>query len=232
MTEFGKTEFLTNIQDEKALEIIENLKILMINSPQKHLPALRSLVTSSYSLSELNNLGFNMTKSKFEYSNKKIKDNKKITLNKNTNKNYSLKKEIIKKILAYVLKYCSETSQASNKKIGSINKDIEKEMNEYSTKIKYSLSKTKKEIYEDMKLKNEISISVSTFYKLVPNNIIKSKKKNKKCNICNIKKSLDKKKIECKATDSNVLESLENDLKLLTNTKVFMFIKIKNIKMI
>ena len=76
MTEFGKTEFLPNIQDEKALEIIENLKILMKNSPQKHLPALRSLVTSSYSLSELNNLGFNMTKSKFEYS-KEIKDNKK-----------------------------------------------------------------------------------------------------------------------------------------------------------
>ena len=49
-------------------------------------------------------------------------------------------------------------------------------MNEYSTKIKYSLSKTKKEMYEDMKLKNEISISVSTFYKLTPNNIIKSKK--------------------------------------------------------
>ena len=70
MTEFGKTEFLPNIQDEKALEIIENLKILMINSPQKHLPALRSLVTSSYSLSELNNLGFNMTKIKFEYSKK------------------------------------------------------------------------------------------------------------------------------------------------------------------
>ena len=154
MTEFGKPEFLPNIQDEKALEIIENLKILMKNSPQKHLPDLRSLVTSSYSLSELNNLGFNMTKSEFEYS-KKIKNNKKITLNKKTNKNenYSLKKEIIKKILAYVLKYCSETSQASNKKIGNIYKDIEKEMNEYSTKIKYSLSKTKKEIHEDMKLK-------------------------------------------------------------------------------
>ena len=81
MTEFGKTKFLPNIQDEKALEIIENLKILMKNSPQKHLPALRSLVISSYSLSELNNLGFNMTKSEFEYS-KKIKNNKKITLNK------------------------------------------------------------------------------------------------------------------------------------------------------
>ena len=74
-----------------------------------------------------------------------IRNNKKITLNKKTNKNenYSLKKEIIKKILAYVLKYCSETSQASNKKIGIIYKDIEKEMNEYFTKIKYSLSKTK-----------------------------------------------------------------------------------------
>ena len=113
----------------------------------------------------------------------KIKDNKKIILNKKTNKNknYSLKREIIKKLLAYVLKYCSETSQASNKKIGNIYKDIEKEMNEYSTKIKYSLSKTKKEIYEDMKLKNEISISVSTFYKLIPNNIIKSKKRTAIC---------------------------------------------------
>ena len=91
MTEFGKTEFLPNIQDEKALEIIKNLKILMKNSPQKHLPALSSLVTSSYYLSELNNLGFNMTKSEFEYSKKR---QKKITLNKKTNKNqnYSFKK--------------------------------------------------------------------------------------------------------------------------------------------
>ena len=67
-------------------------------------------------------------------------------------------------------------------------------MNEYSTKIKYSLSKAKKEICEDMKLKNEISISVSTFYKLVPNNIIKIKKRTDMCNICNIKKLLEKKK--------------------------------------
>ena len=117
MTGFGNPKFLPNIQNEKAFEIIENLKILMKNSPQKHLPALRSLVISSYSLSELNNLGFNMTKSEFENS----KKSKKITLNKKTNKNenYSLKKEIIKKILAYVLKYCFEKSQASNKKIGN-----------------------------------------------------------------------------------------------------------------
>ena len=58
MTEFGKTEFLPNNQDKKTLEIIENLKFLMKNYPQKHLPALRSLFTSSYSLSEINNLGF------------------------------------------------------------------------------------------------------------------------------------------------------------------------------
>ena len=32
MTEFGKTEFLPNTQDEIALEIIENLKLLMKNS--------------------------------------------------------------------------------------------------------------------------------------------------------------------------------------------------------
>ena len=46
-----------------------------------------------------------------------------------------------------------------------------------------------------MKLKNEISISVSTFYKLLPNNITKSKKRTDMCNIFNIKKSLEKKKI-------------------------------------
>ena len=51
-------------------------------------------------------------------------------------------------------------------------------MSEYSTEIKYSLLKTKKEIYESMKIKNEITISLSTYYKLIPKNIIKSKKTN------------------------------------------------------
>ena len=72
-----------------------------------------------------------------------------------------------------------------------------------------------------MRLKNEISISVSTFYKLIPNNIIKNKKRTDMCNICNIKKSLEKKKIECKATDSNVLETLENDLKIIDQHQSF-----------
>ena len=41
------------------------------------------------------------------------------------------------------------------------------------------------------------------------------------CNICNIKKSIEKKKIECKATDSNVLETLENDLKIIYQHQSF-----------
>ena len=41
------------------------------------------------------------------------------------------------------------------------------------------------------------------------------------CNICNTKKSLEKKKIECKATDSNVLETLENDLKIIDKHQSF-----------
>ena len=45
-----------------------------------------------------------------------------------------------------------------------------------------------------MALNNEISGSISTFYKLIPNNIIKSKKKTDMCNICNLKKSLEKNK--------------------------------------
>lgn len=69
-----------------------------------------------------------------------------------------------------------------------IYEELQKELSEYSTKIKYSLLKTKKEIYEDMKIKNNISISLSTFYKLIPNNIIKSKKQTDMCNICNLKK--------------------------------------------
>ena len=67
-TEFGKTNFLPLTQNTKADEFLENLKELMQNSPSKHLPALRSLVTSSYSLSELLNLGFKMTKNEYTYS--------------------------------------------------------------------------------------------------------------------------------------------------------------------
>ena len=62
-------------------------------------------------------------------------------------------------------------------------------MSEYSTEIKYSLLKTKKEIYETMITEKEISISISTYYKLIPKNIIKSKKQTDMCNICNLKKT-------------------------------------------
>lgn len=79
------------------------------------------------------------------------------------------------------------TSQFTKKSPGNIFEEIEKELSQYSTKIKYSLSKTKKEIYESMKIKNEISVSISTFYKLIPKNIIKSKKQTDMCNICNKK---------------------------------------------
>ena len=72
-----------------------------------------------------------------------------------------------------------------------------------------------------MKLKKEISISVSTFYKLILNNIITIKKRTDMCDICNTKKSLEKKKIECKATDSNFLETLENDLKIIDKHQSF-----------
>ena len=47
----------------------------------------------------------------------------------------------------------------------------------HTTKIKFSLLKTKTEIYENMKINNEISILISLFYRPIPNDIIKSKKK-------------------------------------------------------
>ena len=75
-TEFGKSKFLPITQNEKAHEFLENLKELMINSPPNHLPALRSLVTSSYSFKELLDLGFKITKNEYTYS-KKIKNTKK-----------------------------------------------------------------------------------------------------------------------------------------------------------
>lgn len=144
-TEFGKAQFLPTIQNQKGNEFIENLKDLMKSSPQKHLPALQSLVTSSYSLKELNDMGFNITKSEFEYS-RKINKNKNVSLNKKSqkNNNYSLKKEITKKIIKKLLENSFETSQFTKKVPEKIYKDIEKEMSNYSTEIKYSLLKTKK----------------------------------------------------------------------------------------
>lgn len=45
-------------------------------------------------------------------------------------------------------------------------------------------------------MNNSISISISTYYKLIPKNIIKSKKETDICNICNSKKILEKTKDE------------------------------------
>ena len=67
-------------------------------------------------------------------------------------------------------------------------------MPEYSTKIKFSITKTKKEIYEKMFFNNEIFMPQKTFYKLIPSNFIMSKKETDKCNICTSFKSLQKKK--------------------------------------
>ena len=75
-TKFGRNYFLPAAQSTKSDDFLENLKELILSSPSKHLPALRSLVTSNYSLKELNNLGFDMTKNEYTYS-KKIKNIKK-----------------------------------------------------------------------------------------------------------------------------------------------------------
>lgn len=74
-TEFGKKEILPIIKDAKSTQVLENIKDLMKSSPQKHLPSLRSLVSDSYSLRELLDMGFKMTKNEYTYS-KKIKNKK------------------------------------------------------------------------------------------------------------------------------------------------------------
>ena len=71
-TAFGRTNFLQIHQKDRNFELIDNLKSLMKSSPAKHLPALCSLVTPIYSLKELEDLGFHMTKNEYTYS-KKIK---------------------------------------------------------------------------------------------------------------------------------------------------------------
>lgn len=64
-----------------------------------------------------------------------------------------------------------------------------------------------------MKIKNEITISLSTYYKLIPNNIIKSKKQTDMCNICDLKKSLEIKKNNCREREMIVPESITESLK-------------------
>ena len=54
-----------------------------------------------------------------------------------------------------ISKNSSCKSQCTLKSPGKIYEEIEKEMTNYSTKIKYSLLKTKKEIYENMKINNK-----------------------------------------------------------------------------
>ena len=163
-----------------------------------------------------------MTKNEYTYS-KKIKNIKKTTLNNinKKNKKNSVKKENIKKIIKAILNNSFNISQPTKKSPGKIYEEIEKEINNYSTKIKYSLLKTRKEIYENMVLNNEISISISTFYKLVPNNIIKSKKLTDMCNICNLKKSLEKTKNSCTSNNTPVPEIIENDLMAISQHEKF-----------
>ena len=63
-----------------------------------------------------------------------------------------------------------------------------------------------------MKIKNNISISLSTFYKLIPNNIIKSKKQTDMCNIYNLKKSLEMKKKDLSIKKLPLPKSIKENL--------------------
>ena len=72
-----------------------------------------------------------------------------------------------------------------------------------------------------MKIKNEISISISTFYKLIPNNIIKSKKQTDMCNICNLEKSLEKQIEQNTKTGLQVPKPIENNLQTIKQHKEF-----------
>ena len=128
-----------------------------------------------------------------------------------------------------ILKNSSCTSQCTVKSPGKIYEEVEKKMFNYSTKIKYSLLKTKKEVYENMKINNEISISISSFYKLIPNNIIKSKKQTDMCNICNLEKSLEKNKNDCLENDIEVPDIINRDLDSINQHNYSIMINTKSI---
>ena len=72
-----------------------------------------------------------------------------------------------------------------------------------------------------MKINNEISISISSFYKLIPNNIIKSKKQTDMCNICNLEKSLEKNKNHCLENNIEVPDIINRDLDSINQHKLF-----------
>ena len=91
-TQFGKLEIIPIIYKKMSLKFLENLKTLMQNTSKKHLPALRSLITSKYTLNELNELGFHINKNEYDYS-KKIKKINKIHINKNEKKIKTLQKK-------------------------------------------------------------------------------------------------------------------------------------------
>lgn len=223
-TNFGKETFLPIINEKFNFAILQNIKDLMESSPRKHLPALRSLITGQYSLAQLEAFGISMTRNEYTYS-RKIKNQ-----NKSTLKNYEravppskekIKKEKIKKIIAELLKNSFPTSQPIKKDLKEIYYEIEKEMPEYSTKIKFSLNKTKKEIYEKMFFNNEITIAQKTFYNLIPSNFIKSKKETDKCNICNPLKKLQKKEDDYRKDGLVVPEKLKSEIKVIKNHKKF-----------
>lgn len=132
-----------------------------------------------------------------------------------------IKKEKIKKIIAELLKNSFPTSQPVKKDLKEIYYEIEKEMPEYSTKIKFSITKTKKEIYEKMFFNNEIYIAQKTFYKLIPSNFIMSKKETDKCNICTSFKNLQKKEEDFRKNGLIIPNKLKEEIKSIKNHKKF-----------
>ena len=74
-----------------------------------------------------------------------------------------------------------------------------------------------------MKINNETSISISLFYKLIPNNIVKSKKQTDMYNICNLEKSLEKNKNHCLENDIEVPDIINRDLDSTKQHKLFYY---------
>lgn len=223
-TNFGKDTFLPVINEQFNSAILMNIKDLMESSPTKHLPALRSLIAGQYSLAHLQALGFSMTRNEYNYS-KKIHEQRKATLHNYTRavppSKEKIKDETLKKIITELLKNSFPTSQPVNKKLKEIYKKIENEIPEYSTKIKFSLTKTKKEIYEKMITNKEIDISLDTYYKKIPSNFIKSKKETDKCNICDSLESLQKKENDYRRDGVIVPKKIKDDIKAIQNHKKF-----------
>lgn len=185
---YGKDEILPIVYQQTIDPVLENISRLYRSSPLTHKVSVLSLVANNFPFEKLESL-FGITQSQYTTAKKKNISHQ-ATLQPRKKTKEKKGNEISNETISLLVQFCVLNSDEISDPRIRLTPWLDFEIPEYSQEITYNLKEPKKKIYTLLKQhQRELKLSLSSFYKYIPKNFIKSKKRTDLCPLCSYSRS-------------------------------------------